>query len=44
MPTVFLSVFAGLDLAIQVNGLTAARNLDHRVLQPRSGPVMTRKE
>ena len=42
--SLFLSVIAGLDPAIQVEGVTASPNLDHRVALLRSGPVMTEGE
>jgi hypothetical protein len=41
MTVVFLSVIAGLDPAIQVEGRATPQNLDHRVSLLRSGPVMT---
>jgi len=44
MLIVSLPVIAGLDPAIQVNGVPAPRTLGHRVSLLRSGPVMTGEE
>jgi hypothetical protein len=41
---VSLSVIAGLDPTIQVDGAAASQNLDHRVSLLRSGPVMTERK